>query len=84
MREERAFGKYSKEKERLSVCKSSIQRPVGWEENVGIKGPEWKDQDLGTAMGKLLGLGLGFLRPLYTHNLILLKMFFYNPGDMSS
>lgn len=57
---------------------------MGLEENVGIKGPEWKDQDLGTAMGKLSGSGLGFLGPLSTRNLILFKMFLYNPGDVSS
>lgn len=66
------------------MCKSTIQRPVGLEENVVTKGPEWKDQDLGTAMGKLSGSGLGFLRPSSTRNLVLLKMFFYNPRDMSS
>lgn len=55
-----------------------------WEKNVGIKGPEWKGQDHGTVMGELPGLTLGFLMPFSTHNLIVLKMVFYNPTDVTS
>lgn len=66
------------------MCYKPCKRPVRWEKDVGIKGPEWKNQDYGTVVGKVTGLTAEFLTPFSTHNLIFLKMIFYQLGDVSS